>query len=257
MQISSKITIVLATYNCADTLQTCLNSIAEQTFPNIELIVVDGASTDSTLAIIKANREMITHWISEPDKGIYDAWNKAIPLATGDWFYFIGADDKLHSNDSIARVMERIHELPDETLIAYGSVWLTRMNGSAARTGAEWDQIREGMHAQMCIPHQGALHARALFDRFGGFDNTLEIAGDYKLIMQSIEFAAPVFLVGIVVADQYAGGKSALRKHRILALREFRQVQNELGHPVRAAWIWAYAKGLVWSVVSRFRDAGA
>jgi glycosyltransferase involved in cell wall biosynthesis len=257
MRKHSKLSIVLATFNCADTLQDCLNSIAEQTVPDVEVIVVDGASTDSTLEIIKANREMITHWISEPDKGIYDAWNKAIQLGSGDWFYFIGGDDKLHANDSIARVMEQIRELPDETVIAYGSVCLTRMNGSTTRTGAEWDQIREDMHAQMCIPHQGAFHARALLDRFGGFDNTLEIAGDYKLIMQSLELAAPVFLVGIVVADQYAGGKSALRKHRTLALSEFRKVQVELGYPLSSAWLWAYAKGLLWLIMSRFRDVRA
>ena len=122
---------------------------------------------------------------------------------------------------------------------------------------AENSEVRDGMHAQMCIPHQGAFHARGLFDRFGGFDNTLQIAGDYKLIMQSLKLAAPVFLAGIIVADQYAGGKSALRKHRTLALSEFRKVQVELGYPLSSAWIWAYAKGLLWSLISRFRDVRA
>lgn len=248
---------MLATYNCSDTLQACLHSIEEQTYPEIELIVVDGASTDMTLDVIKANDTIISRWISEPDNGIYDAWNKALSMATGDWFYFIGADDKLHEPNSIACAIERIRELPKETLVAYGSVQLTRMDGRVAIIGADWSKIHKKMYSQMCIPHQGAFHSHALFKQFGVFDDMFKLAGDYKLIMRSLELRNPVFLEGAIVADQYAGGKSAQRRHRILALSEMRKVQVEIGLPIKFEWIWAYGKGLMWGLMSRFIDVKA
>jgi len=252
-----KLTVVVATFNCADTLQACFDSIAEQTYPNIELIIVDGASTDATLDVIQANHSIITHWITEPDRGIYDAWNKAIAIATGEWFYFIGADDKLWDSYSIACAIERICELPIETVIAYGCVQLTRMNGAARIVGEDWNRIRKRMYGLMCIPHQGVFHSRRVFEKFGAFDKSLEIAGDYKLILLSLSLATPVFLDDTIVAVQYAGGKSALRSNRVMALKEFRQVQADLGVPVSIPWVWAYAKGLVLWFVSRFFDIKA
>lgn len=254
MPTSPILSIVISTYNAADILQRCLNSIYAQDFPGIEIVIVDGASKDGTRAVIEANAARIGPWLSQPDKGIYDAWNKALRLATGQWLYFIGADDVLHGPTAISEAMAQIARAPEGTLVAYGQIDYIDRNDQPIRLGQPWDELRDAMRSQMALPHQGVFHARALFKRFGGFDGDFQIAGDYKLVMQSLAVAEPFYLGDVVIADQYAGGKSGLRRNRIAALREFRAVQAKLGQPVTPAWLWAYAKGLVWKALSRFVD---
>jgi hypothetical protein len=117
---SKRISVIVVTYNVAKTLQACLNSIYAQTYPAIELIIIDGDSTDGTKEILAANSNHINYWISEPDKGIYDAMNKGLKQATGQWIYFLGADDELLPDFS-----NMVAELSSPNTVYYGSV-LTR-----------------------------------------------------------------------------------------------------------------------------------
>jgi len=118
--LSDKLSLIIVTYNAASTLQCCLNSVYAQTYPTIELIIVDGNSTDGTKEILEANNSRINYWISEPDKGIYDAMTKALKKATGQWIYFLGADDELLPDFSAM-----VGALSSPNRIYYGSV-LTR-----------------------------------------------------------------------------------------------------------------------------------
>ena len=90
-----KISIIIATWNAAKTLRTCLDSIVPQLNKDVELILVDGGSKDETNEIIDSYGDKVSVHISEPDKGIYDAWNKGVKVAKGDWVMFVGADDIL------------------------------------------------------------------------------------------------------------------------------------------------------------------
>ena len=90
-----KISIIIATYNAEKTLQRCFDSIRNQKNEKIELIVIDGNSNDNTLSIIESNADIVDYYVSESDKGIYDAWNKGVKVSTGEWIEFLGADDKL------------------------------------------------------------------------------------------------------------------------------------------------------------------
>jgi len=252
MHNQPKISIIISTFNSIDTLQSCLDSIYAQTYANIEIVIADGASTDGTVALLEANANKLGAWKSEPDKGIYDAWNKALDLVSGDWVYFIGGDDVLHAPTSIEHVVNRLSEAPENTLIAYGQILYVDTEGQAVRMGEPWEKAGPKMRAQMSLPHQGVFHARELFSRFGKFDGTFQIAGDYKLIMQSLRVSTPFFLGEILVADQGAGGKSSLRKNRTAALMEFRNVQAMLGYSVSPSWVFAYAKGMVWKRLDTF-----
>lgn len=89
------ISIIIATYNAEKTLKRCLNSIVSQKKDQLELLIIDGCSTDRTMDIVREFAESIDVIVSEVDKGIYDAWNKGIRLATGEWIMFLGADDYL------------------------------------------------------------------------------------------------------------------------------------------------------------------
>jgi glycosyltransferase involved in cell wall biosynthesis len=248
------VSIIIATYNSAGTLQRCLDSIRYQIYPAIEVIIIDGASTDETLKLLESNSDLISDWKSEPDYGIYDAWNKAIQIANGTWYYFLGSDDILHAPDCLSKIMKRISTIDKETLVAYGDVLMLHPNGTVRRNGAAWEKTSAKMMAQMSLAHQGVFHSRDLFTRFGGFDSSFQIAGDYKIIMQSLTIMPPVYLGDIIVAEQFVGGKSALRKNRVAALLEFRRVQVSLGLGIRLEWFWAFSKGLIWLVLSKFRD---
>ena len=95
-----KISIVTVTFNCASVVADCLASVAGQTHADVEYVVIDGASTDGTLAVLQAHREQFAKLVSEPDNGIYDAMNKGIRLAQGDVIGFLNSDDFFSNNKS-------------------------------------------------------------------------------------------------------------------------------------------------------------
>jgi len=248
-----KISIIIATYNAADVLPGCLDSIKAQTYPHLEVIVADGASTDGTQEILKAYESKLNlRWMSEPDKSLGDAWNKALPKAGGDWIYFLGADDRLHCPESMARAAERL-VLPAGTLLAYGQVRPVYPNGDSHIYGSPWEEVREKMLLTLTIPHQGTFHSPAFFERVGTFDASLSYSPDYKLILQSLPHAAPFYLGEVVIADSHLEGMTSLRKDRWSNLMEQRRFLRELGYKVE--W-WErrrfvrYAKALVWHVVA-------
>ena len=111
------VSIIIPVLNSASTLRKCLDSIKEQTYPGLELIILDGGSTDATVDILREYNDQITHWHSETDDGVYDAMNKGIKVSTGDWSYFLGADDVLLSGFS--RIIESFQ---DHNTIYYGDV---------------------------------------------------------------------------------------------------------------------------------------
>ncbi len=112
-----KISIIIVTYNAAKTLQACLDSIYQQKYPAIQIVVIDGKSTDGTIEIIQQNATRLAYWVSEKDAGIYDAMNKGLRHITGDWVYFLGADDVLFDGFS-----DLCNDLKDNKLIYYGRV---------------------------------------------------------------------------------------------------------------------------------------
>lgn len=114
---SPKVSIIIVTYNAANTLQECLDSIYSQCYLNTEIIIMDGQSTDGTLDILQQNSKYIHYWESEKDHGIYDAMNKALEHITGDWVYFIGSDDI-----ALPGFSDLANELKDSAAIYHGTV---------------------------------------------------------------------------------------------------------------------------------------
>ena len=104
------ISIITVCLNSGTTLQRTIDSVRKQTYANIEYIVIDGGSTDDTLKIIRSNEEYITHWLSEPDRGLYDAMNKGIDRATGEWIHLLNADDIYFDANSLSRIVPHLNE---------------------------------------------------------------------------------------------------------------------------------------------------
>lgn len=178
------ISIIIATYNAGKTLQRCLDSIALQKTDDIELLVIDGKSKDETVEIIKRNQSVIDQWISEPDKGVYDAWNKGIKFAKGKWIMFLGADDML-LDGAMTFYLDYLNHEPEleRCDIVFGRCWLMNEQGAKIRKFGDeysWEQFRHFMRQS----HGSALHNRHLFEEVGLFSLQFRICADYELLLR-------------------------------------------------------------------------
>jgi glycosyltransferase involved in cell wall biosynthesis len=138
------ITIIIAVYNGAKTLQQCIDSVAQQTYPNKELIIIDGGSKDGTVDLLKTNHGKIGYWVSEPDYGIYHAWNKGLAQANGDWICFLGADDYFWDTQVLERAAVKLALIPPEIRVAYGQIMLLTADGvSIYAVGESWETVKK------------------------------------------------------------------------------------------------------------------
>jgi len=164
-----RVSIVIATFNAVDVLPDTLRSVAEQTYGNRELLVIDGGSTDGTLDVIQRSRQQIDYWCSEADDGIYDAFNKGIKHATGEWIYFLGAGDRFAD----VEVLDRVFSIPRRGKMLYGDVSLPR---SQRRYGGRFSKLN------LCLRNicqQGIFYSKDLFDRLGPFETRYRVWADW------------------------------------------------------------------------------
>jgi len=168
---SPLISVITVVFNCVNTLEKTILSVVNQDFDNFEYIIIDGGSTDGTLDVIKKYQDKITLWISEPDKGIYDAMNKGIKKAEGDYLYFLGGDDLIYSNSVLEYISNRLR---DKNKIYYGNVLFKTRN-----------VIYDGKFSSLKIvtrniSHQSIFYPREIFDKYS-FDTKYKIFADYDL----------------------------------------------------------------------------
>lgn len=177
------ISIIIATYNASATIQRCLKSIVHQKTDEIELLIIDGASKDRTLDIVKDFEESIDVLISEQDKGLYDAWNKGIVASTGKWIMFIGADDMLTDDalDSYIKYLSSVDTTDIDFITAKADV-VDEKGHTLYRLGKpyDWNEFRKVFK----LSHGSSLHNRKLFDEVGLFDISYKICADYELLLR-------------------------------------------------------------------------
>ena len=204
-----RISIVIAVRNGAKTIQRALDSVFEQTYDDVEVIVMDGDSTDGTQAILERCGARVAYWESEPDRGIYHAWNKALDHATGDWICFLGADDRYHAPDVLARVASALVNDAGQHRVVYGSLDKVGVDGSVLISRVfPWDEgRRKRFRMGKMIPHPATFHHRVLFEEHGRFDEQFRIAGDYEFLLREILDRDPLFVPELVV-DMSTGGLS-------------------------------------------------
>lgn len=208
------ISIVTAVYNGGRLLQSLINSIKEQESKNFEFIIIDGDSKDNTLEVIKANEAYINQWVSEPDRGIYDAWNKGVARATGNWIMFLGCDDQLRP-DAIARYEAFIATLTDDVEYISSRMQMVDEQGQLIRIkgwGWEWPRFLE----EMTVAHPGSLHSRKFFEKYGIFDPSYRIVGDYELLLRAKGNLKSAFMDHITVHMQEGGASdsfAAVKEH--------------------------------------------
>lgn len=212
-----RVSVITVTYNAAATLPTTLDSIFQQTYPHIELVIIDGASTDGTVDLVKRASGAVHQFMSEPDAGLYDAMNKGLARATGDYVWFINAGDSIATADTLDGIMaiaqrEHVttHAWPD---VLYGQTALVDAAGTdlGLRT---YKQLPDELSAAdlrlgMVVSHQALLVRRAIATRY---DLRYRIAADIDWTIRVLRAAKQVTNTGLIHVRFLVGGTSS--KHR-------------------------------------------
>ena len=251
MTSAPRVSILVATWNCAPQLAAFLDSLAAQSWTDWELLLLDNASTDGAAELVAAFQQRLPNgpqrvvWSSEPDAGIYDAWNRGLQLARGAYLSFIGADDTFLDAHSLGRIAGLT--ATDADLITARNAYCAP-NGRFLRHwgfGWQWKRMRQSMN----IAHPGLLVRRDWFSRVGPFDASFRICGDYEWFLR-----LPPELCAIHTSDSILqvvqAGVSHTRIGQVYA-ETFRAQRRHLGAPVSAA-CW----GLNWAKYGRRRLIG-
>ncbi|RPJ79768.1 MAG: glycosyltransferase [Alphaproteobacteria bacterium] len=251
MTLEPLITVIVAVYNGAKTLQRCIDSVSNQTYPYKELIVIDGGSTDGTVDILLANNDKITYWKSEPDNGIYDAWNKALDYVSGDWIYFLGSDDYLWKSNVFEEIIPHMIRAESEGMrMVYGQVArVTEKDQICCVDGCPWEYTWRGIIIDgICtFEHQGMFHHRSFFELYGKFDESFKIAGDYELLIRAFKKGGDaLFVNGLIVAGMQTGGVTA--KCTKLVKETARARRNNRLRVITIPWLISY----VWAICYPF-----
>lgn len=197
------VTVVTAVFNGQPHVAECLESVLNQDYPNIEHIIVDGGSTDGTLDILRSRQDRIALWVSGSDCGVFDAWNKGLDLANGEWIAFLGADD-IYLPEAISTYVNLARNNP-ETEFLSSRAKLDHPTGYSPVFGGPWSWPRFG--TTMSTIHVGSMHHRSLFERFGRFNSTYRIAGDYEFMLRAKDTLKTAFTPEVTVVMR-AGGLS-------------------------------------------------
>ncbi|MGE4312217.1 glycosyltransferase family 2 protein [Desulfovibrio sp.] len=238
------LTIITATYNAADTLPRLLDSLAGQTCRDFELIIQDGASTDDTVAIAESYRGKLPalSLASEPDSGIYDAWNKALKRIQGEWVLFLGADDELAGATVLEQCYASLIGLSETDLYAGGGVDLIGRDGEIVlHLNYFIEQLDQRIRIGMPFPHPGLWHRRALFAK-NLFDEGLRIAADYDFVCRTWTIKNGATAFSFTITHMHRGGISDSPSHVLQGRWENAQVAARY---FSGTWTFSLCTGLL------------
>lgn len=209
-----KVTIIIATYNSGKTVRAALESVHSQTYQDWECIVVDGASRDDTIDIVKNYCELDNRfrYISERDHGIYEAFNKGLRMAKGEWVHYLGSDDRLVKNG-----MEKLMEKCEEGDLLIGNTFLVKPGGEITR---------QKSHGRMGC-HQSMLTRKAVVEALGGFDEKYRIVADTDLNVRLQKAGYRIKNVDCYVSFFSVGGVSQSVKNSWNKTRELYRIYSK------------------------------
>lgn len=185
MSKGPRITIITACYNAETTIEQTILSVINQTYSNLEYIIIDGASTDRTMDIVNKYKGYINVVISEPDAGIYEAFNKGVFLSTGDFINFMNADDYFATNDIVEEVANYLKDYQD-TVMIHGNVKAFDEHSGHWHFRGESLTLTDFINGKMC-PHQSVFTRKSLFHEMGGFDLSYRILADVDFTIKCFQ----------------------------------------------------------------------
>lgn len=250
-----KVTLITVCRNVAPVIAESLDSVLAQSHPDIELIVIDGASTDGTVEILERYRcapgkRGIDILVSEPDKGIYDAMNKGLVRATGDIIGFVNAGDLLMTKDTIAQVVAAFQRSHAEAV--YGDIIMVDEKDiyRVHRTWLSGTYHRENFRKGWMPPHVGTFIRKSVYDRYGHFNTDLRIGADYEILLRFLykQQVPTIHLREVLVRFRLGGMSNGNLK---LILRANREVRRSWGlNGLKAPPLLVTRK--LWSKVMQF-----
>ena len=225
------VSVITVCYNSAEMLQRTIKSLRIQTYKEIEYIVIDGASKDNTLQVIKENQDIINLWISEPDNGLYFAMNKGLELANGDYVIFINAGDMFYSPETLEKVFAN-HQ--DDIDIYYGDTMILAENlkelGSRRLTPPK-QLTKNSFRWGMTVCHQSIFIKRSIAPKY---DTSYRITADYDWVLSSIENAKKIVNTKQYISKFLSGGLSS--KHIMKANKERFRIMIKHYGLITALW---------------------
>lgn len=226
-----KFAVITVCSNTVDVIDACLRSVAEQTYSNIEHVLIDGASTDGTVAVIERFEHVAT-LVSEPDDGIYDAMNKGLARSSGDYVLFLNADDQLVSPTTIETVAKLLDGQPPG--MYYGDLEVRPLDGSPFVVEPPPPEKAASFMVTGCLPHQSTLAHRSVFERVGHFDLRYRYHAEYEWYLKVLaDDAVPVRHLPVTIGSFREGGTSSDLQ---AAQPEVFEIQNSSPLYADASW---------------------
>ena len=229
------ITIITSTYNADKELSITAASIRNQTYKNIQWIIIDGNSKDGTVELIKQNKDIVNFWSSEKDTGIYDAWNKGLKQIKGDWVVFIGAGDELYSSTTLETMSRHLKKAYPTYNLVYGDVTVLDENAKpVAKWGKPWEVLENEYETtrKALPPHPSSfIHSTFFKDTRYKFPGYLKIAGDSHLLFSLIKEKKPLY-VPLSIDKMLFGGVSTSPKNLLLILKELKMLNDEFEYKI-------------------------
>jgi glycosyltransferase involved in cell wall biosynthesis len=228
-----KISIITVCYNSAATLADTLASVREQSYPHIEHIVVDGASTDGSLEIIRANGQRVANFVSEPDRGIYDAMNKGIQLVTGDVVGFLNSDDVFAHNEVISRIAQAMLE-PSVDACFGDLVYVSQNDTNKVVRYWKSREYQPGLCAKGWMPAHPTFYARtSIYQRHGGFDLGLKLQADFEMALRLLDIGRirTTYLPEVLVRMRTGGASNGSFRNVLQGNLEAAQACRKHGLP--------------------------
>ena len=204
-----KTSIITAVFNGADTIEDCIKSILNQTYPDIEHIIIDGGSTDGTLEIIKKYEDRIAYWVSEHDNGIYDAMNKGVRAATGGIIGILNSDDMYADEFVIDNVVKTM--IINNVESCYGDlVYVDRLDANkVVRHWKSGDFIKKRFKFGWMPPHPAFFVKRKIYEKYGMFNLDFPLAADYELMLRFLyKYGVSAVYIPKVLVKMRNGGTS-------------------------------------------------
>ena len=229
-----KISIITISFNAKATIDKTLYSVANQSYNNIEHIIIDGKSEDNTIDICNLYSH-VSIILCEPDKGVYDAFNKGIKLATGDIIGFLNADDTFYNENSIQNIVDAFKQKSVD--IVYGDLDYINEEGNIIRNWLS-QPYKKGLVKKAWMPAHPTFYCKKdIYDRLGGYNDSFKIGGDFELCLRFLEINnTPSFYLNKKLVKMLIGGisNSGLKSKWIIfkeQLRAFR-INNILINPI-------------------------
>jgi glycosyltransferase involved in cell wall biosynthesis len=246
MKNNIKVTIITPSFNSEKTIEETILSVLNQTYKNIEFIVIDGGSTDKTVDIIKKYQDKIHYWISEKDHGISEAFNKGLIVATGDYINFQGADDYLLSNDVVEQMMKDIDKEKDWLVCGkIERVRDTQDKNVVFKTSKKFSGKRSLLF-RMSLPHQALFTNKKFFEKYGNFDVNNKFCMDYELLLRAYKYFPEVIMKDIFVSAWREGG---IGKDQTLKIfKEYLKIKKDN----KIAPIWVLYLIYLWSIIKYY-----